>query len=194
MSANGTNLILGGALAPAAQFPFFTTIYHNDQFSCSGVIVAPHLVLSAAHCVGNEDQGKYKVVISDGSNEKQSVSLVAKHPCYEEKKGQFFADIAMFWIDPEKNKNAKVATLSRQMDYPIGDVAIALGAGATETTSNSFYPLQAELPIQANEYCEKVFDVPNQGWQICAGGQGKDVCRGEPCYAVFIIMQLTTGM
>ncbi|MGH3242416.1 MAG: S1 family peptidase [Spirillospora sp.] len=45
--------IIGGYLVTDAEAPWAASIYRSGSFTCSGTIIAPTWVLTAAHCVGS---------------------------------------------------------------------------------------------------------------------------------------------
>lgn len=64
-------LIVGGYQAPAGRFPYYVALYDAfDELQCGGTLIAPDIVLTAAHCVQSNVKyavaGKYTNVGYDG--------------------------------------------------------------------------------------------------------------------------------
>eukprot|EP01083_Nonionella_stella_P100641 284128_1 len=51
--------IIGGSNAGGNEFPFSVSMQDNIGHFCGGSLIAPNLVLTAAHCLG----GNYDVII-----------------------------------------------------------------------------------------------------------------------------------
>ncbi len=47
--------IVGGRAAPPGKYPFFAVLEVDNRFSCGASLVAPDTVLTAAHCVSDDD-------------------------------------------------------------------------------------------------------------------------------------------
>ncbi|KAK9681127.1 Trypsin [Popillia japonica] len=66
---NASKRVIGGSLANIAKYPFYTYIayYPSNSILCGGTIIEPDLILTAAHCLAEEDFKVY-VRISNINN------------------------------------------------------------------------------------------------------------------------------
>lgn len=104
----GTPRIVGGTIAPAGTYPWFTAII--DQFGqwkgCGGMLIAPSYVLTAAHCFQNDNAsttfvlvGAYCLTIGNCGepSERIAVSRLISHPDYSDQ--TFDNDFALLQLD-----------------------------------------------------------------------------------------------
>lgn len=50
-SLRGRNLIIGGGTASPDRFPYYVALKDfNKEIQCGGTLIAPDIVLTAAHC------------------------------------------------------------------------------------------------------------------------------------------------
>ena len=61
------NRIVGGTIAKTDRFPYFTSVVSTDQdgyyYLCGGTLIAPDVVMTAAHCLEAEDSSGCEIPI-----------------------------------------------------------------------------------------------------------------------------------
>jgi secreted trypsin-like serine protease len=131
--------IVGGSPSTTAQ-DATVMLSDNGQFSCTGTLIAPNLVLTARHCIAtlNEEQGNCGTVISDGQPSAQGVSIgvnataaarVARGTKFyvPASKDMCGTDIALIQLDKDI-PNARIAKV-RFTPLTVGETTTAVGYG-----------------------------------------------------------------
>ncbi|MCG6203156.1 trypsin-like serine protease [Rhodopseudomonas sp. HC1] len=121
--------MVGGAREDAALGRAIVTIVGSRGNFCSGTLIAPDLVLSAAHCVG--PGADYKIVHTDAQRQPQlrDVRRIAAHPQFDIKAIQAHrasADVALLQL---------AAPLPGKSPLPLGAPNDPLSAGQSFTVA-----------------------------------------------------------
>ncbi|MBM3546374.1 MAG: trypsin-like serine protease [Alphaproteobacteria bacterium] len=154
--------IVGGALAAEGAWPM--TVYLTLYFSatsagaCGGTVIAPYVILTAAHCVANDDgslaiiAGSATVATNDSaSTQTVSASQVAIHASYRGAVGG--SDIALLRLsEPLTVDTVSLSTTSDDATLTAnGATSTAVGWGTTsEGGSVSQFLRQVDIPIVSN--------------------------------------------
>ncbi len=208
-SVTASRAIVGGGNASDGEYPWTAAIFtgqtpRDGQF-CGGTLVAPDVVVTAAHCTDELTNNlaiglpldpfrtrdpaglRLKVMVGsaylgDGSRgEQRYVSQVAEHPNTD-------VDLTVLVLESPVT-TAPIGYLdpasAASLDAP-GVVATITGWGATSEGGNgTLFLKEATVPIVSDASCGASYADPTWGWQasamICAGypGGGTDTCQGD---------------
>ncbi|KAL3930282.1 MAG: hypothetical protein SGBAC_011832 [Bacillariaceae sp.] len=183
---DGPSLIVGGSTTAVNEFP-----YYVDLDGCGGSLIAPGVVLTAAHCAV-DDGFTYvgETVIVGGYHRQQEshgavkvgVTAQAPHPMYDIESS--FMDIMLLKLETRVTTKGDVKlVLNRQFSTPSdGQILTAIGTGDTsEGGTQSDQILQVDLPSFNYEACNEVYggEVDHDA-MMCAGGvENQDSCQGD---------------
>jgi secreted trypsin-like serine protease len=205
---DATAEIVGGQLASPGEWPWQVALVDkqavapnfNDYQFCGGSLINPYWVLTAAHCV-TENNGSVSLASSinivagiyDLNNppagyQRRSVAQIIRHESYNPKTTDF--DIALLKLTSPvmlgRSGAAKTGLISLAPST-IGDLAglysWVTGWGNTSPIISA-YPdklYEVNVPIVANSICNNSShydgDITNN--MLCAGSSGKDSCQGD---------------
>lgn len=193
--------IIGGSVADATRYPYYTYVRIGSEFestSCGGSLIAPDVVLTAAHCLSpflydiptvdvfvNSTSRKY----SDTEFYRDGIKLLM-HEDYklsprDHDIGLIFLDTPVLGVPLVKlNKNASVPITKDNYS-----AVTAIGLGVTGVVSSDFFPvyeyakllMNVQVNPISNAGCIKTYGSALIGdGNLCAGGDGlKGVCFGD---------------
>jgi secreted trypsin-like serine protease len=189
--------IVGGDEAAAGRWPWQVGLLQanisnnfNAQF-CGGTLVADRFVVTAAHCVTENDdtvtpKGAVHVLTGtqslDSGGTRRRVERIVRHPRYDPDTTDF--DIAVIKLTTAApGKKAQLLTVAQERDLAwTNDRSIATGWGSLN--GGSQFPTELQqvlLPIVSRANCNdsNSYDGAITARMICAGETGKDSCQGD---------------
>ena len=182
-AAGPTEAIVGGSAAGNGAYSFMASVQDGGSHFCGGSVIASQVVLTAAHCVTNGQQG---LTVRVGSNDNSTggtvirVSGVHVDPSYD---GTNY-DVAILQLASPVPANIAKITLA-----PVGDDSHeADGTAVTVAGWGDWNPLTMGLLATPtlNETQLNVVSDANCGLsgveadtQVCAAALLKDSCQGD---------------
>ena len=177
-------------------YPWITSLYIQGEASCGASLIASQWVLTAAHCVTNEDSGavlsasNFTVVVNDydlannRDGESRTVSEVYVAAGYDT--FTLDNDIALLKLTSVVTTKP-IALISPNHFNSLNESAIltVMGWGNTSTSGNSYSNILREVNLNfANfENCQHQYSAIGQALtnnMFCAGGNGiTDTCQGD---------------
>lgn len=180
------NRIVGGYVAP--PYPFAAAILRHQEdrswkVRCTGSLIAPSWVLTAAHCrvtdrdivlVGRADLRK-------ATGQLRRVARVEPHPKYPRSSGR---DVALLELQ-RPTEGLAVLALADERPVPHTPVS-AIGWGLTSYRGESSdVLLQVDIETTDNESCRAAYEAIGYDGafltaeMLCAGEPGKSACQGD---------------
>ena len=194
--------IVGGKPAQRNSFPFAqVSIQNMNGHYCGGSVVAPDMILSAAHCA--PDAGDVVVVgvfnLTETATTSSASSLVETfridealiHPQYTDATNEFDVMLIKLLVDNRITVANPVRINSNERVPFWLDELKTVGWGATSVTYitddeyEETYPTilhEVDLTYVAATRCQQIFtEFETQATpdMLCAGDQGQSVCFGD---------------
>lgn len=185
--------ILGGAIAAPGQFPWIATLVDAqseralDGGYCGGSVIAPRVVLTAAHCVYGTRANEVDVVIGrtrlsqEDSGERIKVTDIVVRKDYDNV--STYGDAALLQLaTPTSATPMPIAHPADDGLTAPGSRVLTAGFGATEEGGQMSDELRfVRLTARSHPYCDKVYGQIDDPSQLCAGSKraGEDSCQGD---------------
>jgi secreted trypsin-like serine protease len=185
--------ILGGTVAAPGQFPWMASLVDSEAERaifgayCGGTVIAPRVVVTAAHCAQGVRPGEMDVVIGrtrlsqDDAGERISVAKLLIHPGYDP--NDVRNDIALLQL--AQPTTATPLAIAHPADDGLtapGSRVITSGWGATsEGGDASDELLFVRLTARSHGYCDREYGRIHDASQLCVGSSraGEDSCQGD---------------
>lgn len=179
-----SNIVNGNQASPG-DFPYFV-----HMGTCGATLIAPDLVLTAAHCGDRTYEqlqiGAYRKQRDDGGAQSRFCDRWIPHPEWQGNRIIDGHDFALCLLDrPVDIDQSKVTLeLNEYPDLPSGGdevIVVGLGLLAFSGTGPEFLQFVDE-PALSNQQCEAVYgEFPGQDGLLCIGdlAGGRGACPGD---------------
>jgi len=186
--------IIGGNTSPPGKYPYYVLMGVGDNGGCGASLIAPRVVLTAAHCKPKKIKGKEVTVgpsnrysLKNGSFQKAEKIRVTKtksHPNYVSRTNE--NDYALLLLENAYVMDSDIQlVLNENTNVPLNkEMLDALGMGQTKDPDNG--PETAELrdvkvPAMTNNECRKYYGSDVKNNMLCAGYKEgkKNICYGD---------------
>ncbi len=186
MALAGNSKIVGGTEA-GGSWPQVAALLQAGEAACTGVLIAPDVVLSAGHCGKRIDEVKLKTESLDGPGETIGVREVVRYP-------QHYTtyDLEVLLLERESSVTpvtiAQDCVLEELLEGASGTIA---GYGAVDKWGNQYVDelMEAQVAITDPD-CDAIgrgcMDAVSPGGELGAGGDGTDTCYGDSGGPIFL--------
>jgi hypothetical protein len=211
--AGGLALFCGGAAAMVGGAPLaepaiarhVVLLVGSHGTSCSGVAIAPNLVLTAAHCV--EPDTEYRLVEFDSAHTPvlRNITAVVRHPGFSLASllaHRATADVALMKLAaPLSNSFSPAPLASAERAVAVGDELVVAGFGVAVRgdghTGGTVRAARLVVTGQPGSLQIRLVDPAGKGERAglgaCTGDSGAPVFSGDPGPAVIGIVSWSTG-
>ncbi|KAJ2459957.1 hypothetical protein GGF42_001138 [Coemansia sp. RSA 2424] len=187
--------ISGGQPVPSNELKyvaFIQAVQNSMGATCTGSLIAPNVVLTAAHCLYRNSTQVYtakefqvgfthKTPDVNKRYEGYSVSKIIYLSSFNIK--SLKADIAIILLTDKVPASVATPVQIYTGDFDQDTPVLAAGYGLTNATDKNSIPktlMQVPLTIGSDEYCKSKSGTYDPKVQICTDGTpGKDTCRGD---------------
>ncbi|XP_054088550.1 serine protease persephone isoform X2 [Zeugodacus cucurbitae] len=190
--------IYRGTVTSYGEYPHMARImYDSNKLKCGGSLIDKRFVLTAAHCVDDNEDKAIKVVlgVTDFNDPKQrntrqnrDIKKIHLHPNYDD--SRLYNDIALIELDRDAvfNQNVYPTCLhTDQTELSSGTDLVVTGWGQTEYKRYSARLLKANLLYMPMQLCRNIYaniydNRLNRGivdTQLCAYSPDRDACAGD---------------
>lgn len=187
--------IIGGFAAPEGRYPYVVSLQSFDgSHFCGGSLIAPDVILTAAHCAGGEYKvviGRYDLDLTDGDAVRVKREL--PHPRYNPRTTN--NDFNLVFLTRQTTANLPIVQLNKEASIPSHrDPVEVMGWGDTDPSewsqrlSDKLHAV--EVNVVSNEQCSQAKGYV--GWfnyesyegaittsMLCAKDSNQDSCQGD---------------
>jgi secreted trypsin-like serine protease len=191
---NHDDKIVGGTETIIEKYPWQVSIQFSGYHTCGGSIINDRWILTAAHCIWEQEQPVYAnqfSIVAGSSNQEQystyenyySVDYVIPHQQYIKNTRN---DIALIKVSSPidlTGSSKKTICLPDRDDDFTGQVCVATGWGQMqfgEDEPSATLLREVDLPVVSHALCTHYIGEVDSN-NICAGPRvgGKDTCQGD---------------
>ena len=203
--ATPTEAIVGGTPAPPGRWPWMTALLRASERDagwaqfCGGVLISPRRVLTAGHCVLEEDPSDIHVLVgrtrlTEQDGRRLRVKAISVFPGYVKGKTPGL-DAAVVTLTEDAGVPAvALAQPGQEAAWAPGTPAWTMGWGVLNRGEspggNTYYAdrlRELPEPVQGDDACESVFGIGfielpyRPEWLLCAGvpGDRAGTCSGD---------------
>ena len=153
---------------------------------CGGTLIAPDVVLTAAHCVGAFGNDVFigaNDLYGRDSAERIPIKEILPHPNYQVPNNQEENDIMLVLLDRPSETGTIVQINQNVNEPPAGTSVTLIGFGLTsESGSISNELMEVKVGVVDQNTCQQQLPgLVRQEFNLCAGVPegGKDACQGD---------------
>lgn len=148
----GSSRIAGGSNATDGSAPHQVALFKNGQFICGGSLIGLRTVLTAAHCVFQDENspakflvryGSLKLYEEDGSYRNASVASISRHPQYDDLLTDY--DVALLHLS---------AAITRSPNADIIPLATETPANGSQVLISGFGLMDLDLTAAPAEHLQ----------------------------------------
>ena len=177
--------IVGGTNAGFNDYPYMVSLQTRSGYHvCGATLVAPDVILTAAHCLGASLFSAQIGIHTLANNQEQfRLGKRCRHPDYNDNNSS--NDFVLFKLDRKVSTSndvyPRIDDGSSQLRSGDSLTTIGFGAEAYEAESASSALQEIKIRYMTNTQCKATGYDPS--WitesMLCAGAPNKDSCQGD---------------
>lgn len=208
-----TSRIINGQSAPVGRYPYIVSLTLNNEHRCGGSLIAPDIVLSAAHCATEDIQvdgvmiGRYDFEDDTEIYEHFVIETIKNHPKFKSSGHSLDYDFMIIKMYGTSKYPVVKINGSPKIPANAGDSLNVMGWGVTnlETQETATALQEVEVKYMSNQDCNKVGgyynDFPDKillagtisEVMLCAKDEDEDACQGDSGGPLIIRGKSQTG-
>jgi V8-like Glu-specific endopeptidase len=177
--------IVGGTPAAENEYKFMASL----NVGCGGSLIAPNIILTAAHCAGNIKTVRIGSNKANSGGIIKSVTTECMHPNYQSSTTTNDYMLLKLQSPVDINQYPPIQLNNNKAIPQVNQILTVIGFGATsEGGSGSNTLLKVNVPANSHQQCNQQYGgsiVENV--MFCAGNTsgGKDSCQGDSGGPIF---------
>lgn len=194
-----TPRIINGMSAQRGRYPYIVSLTHKGEHRCGGSLIAPDIILSAAHCATEDIQidgamiGRYDLEDNTEVYEHFVIESTKNHPKFSSNGHSLNYDFMLVKIYGTSKYSA--VKINGNPKYPslAGESLNVMGWGVSnvETKEAASVLQEVEVKYISNDVCNQIegyyanfpdkisLDGEISEVMICAKDEGEDACQGD---------------
>lgn len=179
--------IYGGGLAKPNQFPHHVGIVNNGDYNCGGSIIAPNVILTAAHCIFNDKSTEIIAGTIDHTKPKvtRKVTKKIRHEHYfkgpENGKIKLENDIGLLVLEKPLEFNEAINLIKFDAKEPeIDSNVTVLGWGLSNESPNKpnrYLKFSENFKVADSEKCPTHMSIPDGSYFCFDRAEGTGSCN-----------------
>ena len=180
--------IIGGTPETYRDTKWITFVKFDSGGFCTGSLISPRYVLTAAHCIPGESARTTHVRIGSRyrgrGGVERDITRIFVYPKYEARTGYNWGDMAILELE-RKTRVSRPVQLVNKRFYPLNDLTLIAGWGATRRNGTGAPARLLSIGVYAlqDRFCERSYGRSYDGVvMMCAGVypfRQFDTCQGD---------------
>jgi secreted trypsin-like serine protease len=180
-AADRTPMVVGGEVDQTSDVGWIAALHERGRYACTGSLVAPRFVLTAAHCTAGTRARWWTARLGSKDRavggEFRRVGRILRFPGFRFRTA--YGDMALLRL--RRAVAVEAARLVPRGTRWVGRRAYIAGWGRTDAHGTPRWLNSAWIPIRRNRPCRRAYPrwLFNGEVMLCAGDGRPDTCDGD---------------
>ncbi|CAD7012576.1 trypsin-1 [Ceratitis capitata] len=176
--------IVGGTDAEIRQYPHQISLRYNGRHFCGGSIYRSKIILTATHCVSDEDPTNITIVAGITALKEQGVEVpVVKIIAHEKYNALNDYDVALLVLAQKLEYNELIQPIALAKERPVGGSPVTVTGWGTLVSGGVLSETLQQVTVDYVEQstCRRSYFLLLTKRMLCAAveGGGQDACQGD---------------